>query len=155
MIVEGQDLEGKCADVIVLSADNRVLLLKRPLDDKLFPDKWCLPGGHRQDDESVVQAARRECREESGIFCNTLHRCFKWRYPDGFETVFFWAKEGSDITMAKASLSDEHVACDWVSIEDLPYMDLSGSLLEPLMKCIDLIKSEGGLNESYNLHFFG
>lgn len=154
MILEGQDLEGKCADVIVLSADNRILLLKRPDDDKLFPGKWCLPGGHRQDDESIVQAARRECREESGIFCNTLHRCFAWRYPDGFETCFFWAKEGPDFPMAKASLSDEHVAMDWVSIEDLPYMDLSGSLKDPLMKCLDLIKSEGGLMESIFPFYF-
>lgn len=154
MILEGQDLEGKCADVIVLSNDNRVLLLKRPSDDDLFPNKWCLPGGHRQDDESVVQAARRECREESGIFCNTLHRLFKWRYPDGFETVFFWAKEGPDISFAKPSLSDEHVAYDWVQIEDLPYIDLSGALLEPLTKAIEMIRVTGTLDETYHPQFY-
>ena len=51
--------------VFLLRSDS-LLLLRR--NDTGFEDgKYCLPGGHLEDGESVRQAAIRECREEIGI----------------------------------------------------------------------------------------
>ena len=49
-----------------LTDGNKVLLLRRSqkLDDT--PGTWCTPGGHIEDDETPLQAATRECREEIG-----------------------------------------------------------------------------------------
>ena len=62
-MLEGEDLEGKCTDTLIENSKGRFLLLKRPDTDDLFPGKWCLPGGHRQDDETIQQGAEREAIE--------------------------------------------------------------------------------------------
>lgn len=141
---EGEDLEGKCADMVLVNADNKILLLKRPETDDLFPGKWCLPGGHRQDDETIRQSAERECQEESGIEIDGVsHKLFNWVYPDGFKTTFFWAKQGADwYDQQDVKLSDEHVDYKWVTSKEAFSMDLSGDLATPLKK----IFSEIGIN---------
>lgn len=52
------------AAVLALSADNRVLLVRRSVDPAR--GSWCLPGGFMEIGETPQAAARRECREESG-----------------------------------------------------------------------------------------
>lgn len=43
--------------------DRRVLFVRHPVD----PDTWGLPGGGYEPDESLVETARREVREETGV----------------------------------------------------------------------------------------
>ncbi|MCL4363493.1 NUDIX domain-containing protein [Candidatus Marsarchaeota archaeon] len=47
--------------------EGSVLYLKRSQDEKLFPDKWCIPSGHMKEWESESDAAYREFIEETGI----------------------------------------------------------------------------------------
>lgn len=47
--------------MVVLDADDRVLLMRRNGEDT-----WGLPGGGVEAGETWEQAARRECREETG-----------------------------------------------------------------------------------------
>lgn len=65
------------ATVIVISRDNKTLILQRP-PDKAFPNLWTVAGGKIQDEDgkkitegflynSVEYCARRECFEETGI----------------------------------------------------------------------------------------
>ena len=141
LLQEGNDIEGKCADVLVENKKGQFLLLKRPDDDDLFPGKWCCPGGHRQDDETIQQGAERECFEESGIKVKGIEKLFNWTYPNGFKTTFFLAREGIHFNDPTVTLSDEHVAYKWLmgsEIED--NVDLAGDLLEPLLKAIDSVQ---------------
>lgn len=52
-------------DAIVLDGD-KVLLAHRSPTLLHRPDKWCLPGGYVDRDETVSQAVVREVREETG-----------------------------------------------------------------------------------------
>ncbi len=45
---------------------NKVLLLRRSPKLEDATGTWCTPGGHIDDGESPLQAARRECKEEIG-----------------------------------------------------------------------------------------
>lgn len=51
----------------VLIRDDKVLLVKRLPQRKVYPNLWDLPGGHIEGDESPEEALRREAQEELGI----------------------------------------------------------------------------------------
>lgn len=136
---EGQDLEGKCTDTILINSEGKILMLLRPDTDDLFPSKWCLPGGHRQDDETIAQGAQREATEESGIKVHDLNKLFPWTYPGGFKTTFFFGRQGESFEDSTVTLSDEHVDYAWVSPENISQYDLAGDLLKPLLKALDMI----------------
>lgn len=136
---EGEDLEGKCTDTILVNSEGKILLLLRPDTDDLFPSKWCLTGGHRQDDETIAQGAQREATEESGIQVHDLKKLFPWTYPGGFKTTFFFGRQGESFEDSTVTLSDEHVDYVWVSPENISQYDLAGDLLKPLLKALDMI----------------
>jgi 8-oxo-dGTP diphosphatase len=52
---------------IIQNSKNEVLILKRGSSAPWMPNKWNLPGGGVDNDESLEQAAIRECQEETGI----------------------------------------------------------------------------------------
>lgn len=138
-ILEGEDLEGKCTDTVLQNSEGKILLLKRPDDDDLFPGKYCLPGGHRQDDETILQGAEREATEETGIHVHGLEKLFAWKYPNDFRTTFFFGRQGFQFDDDTVTLSDEHVDYEWVMPAEISKYDLAGDLLEPLLKAVDSI----------------
>lgn len=139
-MLEGEDLEGKCTDTLIENSEGKFLLLKRPDTDDLFPGKWCLPGGHRQDDETIQQGAEREAHEETGIQVHDVKKLFRWTYPNDFKTTFFHARQGIQFDDDTVTLSDEHVEYAWVSAGDIENYELAGDLLEPLLKAIDMVQ---------------
>ncbi len=51
--------------VVVLDEQNRFLMVKRTVEPKI--GHWCLPGGFMEIDESPVECALRELREETAL----------------------------------------------------------------------------------------
>ena len=50
---------------LVLDGKGRVLLVRRKYPP--FPGLWSIPGGHVEPGETVIEAAARELREETGV----------------------------------------------------------------------------------------
>jgi 8-oxo-dGTP diphosphatase len=61
-------LDPKVAATVLIERDGRILLTRRRIDPG--KGRWCFPGGYVDFGEDPVAAARRECREETGL---TLH----------------------------------------------------------------------------------
>ncbi|MBM4653924.1 NUDIX domain-containing protein [Rhodococcus hoagii] len=59
--------------IVVERPDGRILLGCRVKPTE--PTTWCLPGGHLEPGETIEEAARRECREESGSPTPRMPRC--------------------------------------------------------------------------------
>ncbi|WP_338599165.1 CoA pyrophosphatase [Sulfolobus tengchongensis] len=63
--------ESDAAVVVIIAKGQYILLIKRVSNPK---DPWsgqmALPGGHREGNETTLQAAIRECKEEVGITPN-------------------------------------------------------------------------------------
>ncbi len=53
--------------VIAGIKDGKILILKRSYKEKWMGGKWNLPGGAVESGETPRDAAKRECKEESGL----------------------------------------------------------------------------------------
>lgn len=49
----------------IIEKDHKILLTKRKVEP--FKGYWCLPGGHIEENETAVEAIRREVKEEVGL----------------------------------------------------------------------------------------
>jgi 8-oxo-dGTP diphosphatase len=68
-------------DIIVVTREKRprVLLIRRKHEP--FAGCWALPGGFVDEGETVVQAARRELHEETGLKLSRLEQLFTFGDP--------------------------------------------------------------------------
>jgi fructose-1,6-bisphosphatase/inositol monophosphatase family enzyme/8-oxo-dGTP pyrophosphatase MutT (NUDIX family) len=58
----------KVIDFIIFNKENnRLYIQKRSKDRKLFPDKWETPGGHLEENETIIECIRRELKEETNL----------------------------------------------------------------------------------------
>lgn len=77
------------AGTVVLRGSHEVLLVRQyrfTIDDW----SWELPGGAVDDGESALDAARRECLEESGIACRSLEPLIE--LPFGVDVYEGWTR---------------------------------------------------------------
>ena len=68
-------------DAIVFGYEKNVLyVLAVQQRYGVFKDRWVLPGGFIKDDESLIDAVKRELQEEAGISVNYLEPAkYFWR----------------------------------------------------------------------------
>jgi len=104
----------KNATVAVLH-DNKLLLLRRGSTAPWMPDKYCLPGGAVEDNESLVHAASRELYEETRIVALPKHmQSIEIKYSNYSKLVFV-----THVTSNKVVLNFEHSESVWVNIGDI------------------------------------
>jgi bifunctional NMN adenylyltransferase/nudix hydrolase len=122
------------ADVVVVSADGCVLLVKR--SSAPGKGKWALPGGFVDADETFLHAAIRELEEETGIRLADLisgeqvspedHEVFDGPDRDPRARIvsvafLFRLPQQSQILSAKAG--DDAAGAEWIGLDDLPGPD--------------------------------
>lgn len=98
-----------------------VLLIKRKYDP--FRNKWAIPGGFVQNDESLEAAVERELLEETGVRINYLEQLYTFgeppRDPRGrVVSVAYFALVRPNTFRIVASTDAAEVA--WFNIDELP-----------------------------------
>lgn len=130
------------ADTVVLNSESKFLLVQRALNDSFKPSKWWIPGGHIEANETAIEAAKRELKEETGIQVKSLQFLEKATLPNGgMSHRFVCLNENNSVTLQKSELNDYA----WVSIEQLNAYDLVGELSELttlIEKGIELAKTK-------------
>ena len=113
-------------DVAIFTIRNdelKVLLIKRALDP--FLGSWALPGGFVELDESLVAAAKRELKEETGVSAAYLEQLYTFGEPnrdprERVISVAYYALMPSDALEIKAASDAEGVG--WFSFDELPQL---------------------------------
>jgi len=112
----------RAAGVMILSADGRVLFLKRSKAGDM-PGKWCFPGGKIEDGETPEEAAIRELDEEAGVSAKPEHLTFWTRRvaaDAGPEEVDFTTYIVRNVVEFEPYLDAEHVAYLWAEPNRAP-----------------------------------
>lgn len=112
--------------------NGRIFLQRRPLEAKVLPGLWELPGGKVESGETPEAACAREFREELGLEGRVGVPCgaFRHEYPHGTLTlhVFSVSAEGGPRTES---------AWGWFMLEEarrLPQPPANGPILEVLAR---------------------
>lgn len=105
----------KTATVAVINRDKRILILQRGETAPYMPLSYCLPGGHLELNESLIDGAVRELFEETGLIYPAKDLIpFIVKYKDGFNKNVWIAH----ISSAKIELNWEHIDYQWVSMRE-------------------------------------
>ncbi|KAH8729102.1 NUDIX hydrolase domain-like protein [Phaeosphaeriaceae sp. PMI808] len=74
-----------CTGIVVFNEDGKLLLVQRAADERAFPNAWEVPGGKVDDtDETLLHAAVRELKEETGLTATRVRRkVAEFTFADG------------------------------------------------------------------------
>lgn len=111
----------RCAVYPLFIKDGKILLYKR-VNTGWEDGKYGVPGGHLEKDETVLEAACREGKEETGIdldqknleFVHASHRKSNYDYVDLFFKVTKW--KGTP-KLTEENKSDDFI---WANLSNLP-----------------------------------
>jgi 8-oxo-dGTP pyrophosphatase MutT (NUDIX family) len=125
---------------IALINNNKVLLLKRGHSAPWMPNKYCLVGGGVDDNESLIDAAIRETKEEVGVSLDkSLVKDFVVTYSNNYsKTVFLTFVDNINI-----SLNYEHSEYGWFDYSNCTEMYKDRLLVPRLMKTLSSLRSVG------------
>ncbi|MES2223310.1 MAG: NUDIX domain-containing protein [Patescibacteria group bacterium] len=105
---------------MILIKDNNILLGRR-INTNWMPDKYNLPAGHLEENETLIDAVIRETKEEVGIF--VLSKDIEYvhmmqRMERGYIDIFFRA----NLWEGEAYIAEPHKCDDvkWFPLDNLP-----------------------------------
>lgn len=119
-------------DIVIATREPRprVLLIQRRKDP--FAGSWALPGGFVDENERLVDAARRELLEETGMIVEEIEQLYAagdpGRDPRGWTvSVAYLAQVDPKNVTLRAG--DDAAAAEWHPLDDLPPLAFDHGML--------------------------
>lgn len=131
----GNKYWGSKGSGIFFTNGQKVLLLKRSKKGD-NSGTWGLPGGKVEEDESLIDAAKREAKEECGNLEGS--RFEDLNSDDGLHnwTTFFFRVDN----LFKCKLSDEHTDYEWIDLNKLNDYKLHPQFIKNLDRHLSIVK---------------
>lgn len=109
--------------IIFINSNNKILLLLRDDASNIpFPNKWDIPGGRIEEDETPDVAARREMKEELGLDNLNEIKLFKIYKSENLTDFIFWKK--LDLNTDEITLN-EGQKIQYFSLDEIRKMKLA------------------------------
>lgn len=110
-------------DIVLVTTESRprILLIQRKAEP--FAGRWALPGGFVDENEHLIEAARRELKEETGLHEVDLEQLYTFgdpgRDPRGWTvSVVYIGRVRPDAV--KPIAGDDAAAVSWCPLDALP-----------------------------------
>jgi len=113
----------KGSAVVILDDDSNMLLLLRSAKTHWMPKKWGLPGGKAEADETPIEAAIRETKEEANL--NIQNLTYLKDFSNKGVDLFYTADYDGDV-----QIDFEHDDYEWVSRADVEQYDTTPRIVE-------------------------
>lgn len=103
------------------SEGSKILLLRRNPESEFAPSKLCLPGGHLDEGLSLIDNAKKELEEETGIIATHLSKLDNFTFESGDETTVFYGFVGvvTDEVVHPMLTWREHVEYEWLTLDEI------------------------------------
>ncbi len=112
-----QQLTRVVAKVIVFDQDDNILIIRRSESDERRPLEWDVPGGMVEPEESYIDGAMRETKEEVGFNINTNDLPLVYTTCDMTEYGnVVWIYYSARVDKLEPTLSHEHDKYRWVAV---------------------------------------
>ena len=108
------------ASIVVCNPERKILIVREA--DPCAYGKVNLPGGHLEDDESVIECAIREVHEETGLVVNVSGLLGIYIQDDMSNYAFL-----GDSDNAQIKPGHDIVSCEWLTTEEIqaiPHSDI-------------------------------
>ncbi len=152
------DLKDKAHYVAVtgiVCKEDKFLICKRSMKEKIFPGKWCVPGGKLQQSDFIntnkdtdshwfdvlEKTLKKEIKEETNLEINNIGYVSNLALirPNGHSTIIL--SLFADFKEGKVKLQeDELIDYAWVNLEEAKDYDLIDNIYEQLEKVASLRK---------------
>ena len=127
---------------VIRAEDGAVLLCKMPADRGVYPGQWALPGGGVEPGEVLVDALRREIKEELGVDLKSTRPLFftdrlrEKTMPGGQTRLIYMVFLLFECTIDSTSitLNEEFTEYAWVAPTHLANYDLNEATRETFTK---------------------
>ncbi len=118
---------------IIQNSRDEYLICKKPLTRGVFPGQWALPGGGIENGERMIEALRREMREEVGLEIEAIRPLYfkdgqhRKLFPDGSsqEVYMIFLMFACRACSEDVLLGDEFEDYAWARRETLHSYDLN------------------------------
>lgn len=124
------------ADVILVNQKGDVFLLQRSKESKMFPGMWGLPGGHVDEGETSIEAAKRELKEETNIDALSLTRVFNAVANDGGIIDYFIGTTKEELKTIILD-NNEHYNEGWFNAADRKGLEMIPALNDKINKILE------------------
>ena len=140
---------------IVRRADGRYLICKRSPNEKVFPNKWCVPGGKIEQKDFVhtkkntndhwfgifEKTLQKEILEETGLRIKNIGYVSNLALirPNGFSTIIvslYAEHESGDVVLEQNELVDHA----WVNLAEAKQYDLIENIYEQIERVEEIFQ---------------
>lgn len=127
--------------------NGKYLMLHRNKSKRIMPDVWMAPGGKREFNEGLFEAARREIREETGLEIKNLRIiCTGNAYLKDIEQELFFHFVEADYDSGEVHQSPEDGELVWLTVDEILEQE---NLLSELKQVLPLVLRKNLLPISY------
>ncbi len=132
--------------LVFLFRDQKVLLIKGAATKRIWANLWNGVGGHVEAGESILNAARRELLEETGLFCADLTFCGQVMVDVGENPgIGIHVFKGEQLSGDLKHSAEGEIA--WIPLEDTKHLEMVRDLFVLIPK-VEVFKAG-------DLPFFG